>query len=113
MLYCIGYTYTKQDHHTNEDTIAAEAKPGCMQVPKYPKSSPDLNAIESWWRKLKLYLEENEPTLIESREAFLRRLRRAVDHLNKKCRAQGRILCRNQKQRAKECLALHGARTRW
>ena len=94
-------------------TIAAETAAGCDQVPKYPKCSPDLNAIEGWWRKLKLYLEEREPTERETREEFIRRLRRAVDHLNTNCRAQGRKLCRNQKERAKECQKLSGARTRW
>ena len=94
-------------------TIAAEEKAGCDQVPMYPKCSPDLNAIEGWWRKLKLYLEEREPSGRESRAAFLRRLRNAVDHLNRKCQKQGRALCRNQKVRARECLKLKGARTRW
>jgi transposase len=97
----------------SEETIAAETKAGCHQIPEYPKCSPDLNAIEGWWRKLKLRLEETEPTEMESREAFLRRLRRAVDYLNRNCRAQGRRLCRNQKERARECKKLQGARARW
>ena len=106
---------TKQTtSHTPQDaTIAAETKAGCIQVPQYPKASPDLNAIEGWWRKLKLHLEENEPTTMETREQFLRRLRRAVNYLNKNCRAQGRKLCRNQKTRAKDCKKLTGARTKW
>ena len=95
------------------DTIAAETRAGCDQVAKYPKSSPDMNAIEGWWRKLKLYLEEREPSGRETREAFVRRLRRAVDHLNSHCRAQGRGLCRNQKERAVQCKKLKGARTKW
>ena len=94
-------------------TIAAEDKAGCDQVPMYPKSSPDLNAIEGWWRKLKLYLEEREPVERETRTAFLRRLRRAVDYLNRNCRKHGRQLCRNQKERAKMCKRLKGARTKW
>ena len=97
----------------SEVNIAAEAKAGCVQVPMYPKCSPDLNAIEGWWRKLKLYLEEHEPAEMETRKDFLRRLRRAVDSLNKRCRRQGRQLCRNQKERASECKKLGGARTRW
>ena len=97
----------------SEANIAAEAKAGCVQVPMFPKSSPDLNAVEGWWRKLKLYLEEREPTEMETREQFLRRLRRAVDFLNKRCRSQGRRLCRNQKERASQCKKLRGARTKW
>ena len=96
-----------------EMTIEAEEKSGCDQVPKYPKCSPDFNAIEGWWRKLKLHLEEREPSGKEKRADFLRRLRRAVDHLNSKCREQGRALCRNQKERARMCKKLKGARTKW
>ena len=95
------------------ETIAAETAAGCHQVPKYPKSSPDMNAIEGWGRKLKLHLEDREPTERETREAFVRRLRRAVDHLNSNGRAQGRRLCRNQKERARQCKRLSGARTKW
>ena len=63
----------------SEENIAAETKAGCDQVPLYLKFSPDLNAIEGWWRKLKLYLEQQEPIERESRDQFLKRLRRAVD----------------------------------
>ena len=111
-----GRVYVVKDYEKflrTEATVAAEYKAGCDQLPLYPKCSPDLNAIEGWWRKLKLYLEEREPTERETRKAFLRRLRRAVDRLNKNCRDQGRKLCTNQKERARECKKLHGARTRW
>ena len=111
-----GSVYVVKDYERflrNAETIAAETKAGCLQVPKYPKCSPDLNAIEGWWRKLKLHLEEKEPDEMESREEFIRRLRRAVNHLNERCRTLGRKLCRNQKERAKECKKLLGARTRW
>jgi len=97
----------------SDDNIAAELKAGCDQIDMYPKCSPDFNAIEGWWRRLKMLLEENMPPERESRDAFLRRLRRAVDHLNKKCRLDGRRLCRNQKIRARECLKLSGSRTKW
>ena len=97
----------------SDANIAAELRAGCDQIPLYPKCSPDFNAIEGWWRRLKMLLEEKVPPERESRDQFLRRLRRAVDHLNQKCRASGRGLCRNQKLRAKECLKLSGARTKW
>ena len=84
----------------SELTTAAEAKAGCDQVSLYPKNPHDFNAIEGWRRKLKLYLEEREPTTMETREEFIRRLRRAIDHLKSRCRAQGRKLRRNQKERA-------------
>ena len=97
----------------SEANLVAEDKAGCDQLDLYPKSSPDFNAIEGWWRRLKMHLEENMPTERESRDAFLRRLRRAVHHLNTKCRKEGRKLCRNQKERARQCLKLKGARTKW
>ena len=97
----------------NPANIEAEADAGCDQIPLYPKCSPDLNAIEGWWRKLKMYLDANQPTEMESRPAFLRRLRRAVTYLNTHCRKHGRTLCRNQKERARECIKLKGAKTRW
>ena len=111
-----GHVFVVKDYERflrSAETIAAETKAGCQQIPKYPKCSPDLNAIEGWWRKLKLYLEEREPTERETREDFVRRLRRAVDRMNSKCRAHGRKLCRNQQERAKECKKLSGARTKW
>ena len=97
----------------NTENIQAEADAGCDQIDKYPKSSPDFNAIEGWWRRLKMYLEERAPTELESRDDFIRRLRRAVNHLNTHCREEGRRLCRNQKERARSCLALNGSRTKW
>ena len=97
----------------NPDIIEAERVAGCDQVAAFPKASPDFNAIEGWWRRLKMYLEQRAPVELERRDAFLRRLRRAVLHLNKRCRAEARRLCRNQQQRARECLKLSGARTRW
>ena len=95
------------------ETVLSETASGCDQLEKYPKASPDFNAIEGWWRRLKMYLEERAPTELETREAFLQRLRRAVGHLNTHCRAEGRRLCRNQKERARECLKLKGSRTKW
>ena len=111
-----GRVFVIKDHEKflrRKDILKAERDAGCDQVPLYPKSSPDFNAIEGWWRRLKMYLESRAPSALESRDAFLRRLRRAVNHLNNKCRAEGRFLCRNQKQRARDCLKLHGARTKW
>jgi transposase len=97
----------------NPANVQAEADAGCDPIAKFPKCSPDFNAIEGWWRKLKLYLEERVPTEMETRANFLQRFRRAVNYLNTNCREHGRALCRNQKTRARECKKLKGARTRW
>ena len=45
---------------------------------KYPKCSQDLNVIETAWRELKARLAATEPTHMEDREEFLKRLRLAV-----------------------------------
>lgn len=97
----------------NPNNVQAEENAGCDPIAEFPKCSPDFNAIEGWWRKLKLYLEEHEPEEMETREHFLQRFRRAVNYLSTHCREHGRALCRNQKIRARECIKLKGARTRW
>ena len=91
---CIGSgrVFVLKDHERflrREDVIKAEHDAGCDQVPLYPKSSPDFNAIEGWLRRRKMYLEQRAPTEFEGRDAFLRRLRRADPHSNNKCRAEG------------------------
>ena len=52
---------------------------GCLVVKSHPKYSPDLNAIEGWWRVLRERLEQAAPEELESREAFIARLRRTVN----------------------------------
>jgi hypothetical protein len=79
-------------------------------VKKYPKCSPDLNAIEGWWNRLRVRLEKTAPVQTESRPEFLRRLRRIVGWMNTSCRVEGGRLCRNQKVRAKAALKLQGAK---
>ena len=96
-----------------ERNIEAEKAAGYDEVHQHPKCSPDLNAIEGWWRLLKMHLQDAMPTGPESRAAFLCRLRRTVHWLNANRRAEGRRLCRNQKVRAREVIKLQGARCKW
>eukprot|EP00973_Karenia_brevis_P047843 6640502-Karenia_brevis.AAC.1 len=49
---------------------------GCPVVESYPKHSPDLNAIEGWWKELRERLRVTEPESFETREEFIGRLRR-------------------------------------
>ena len=76
----------------------------------FPKRSPDLNAIEGWWKRLRQRLMDTEPTTFEDRAAFVARLRRAVTWLNTHESEYGKGLCTNQKQRAQEVMALQGAK---
>ena len=43
---------------------------------EFPKCSPDLNANEGWWKKLRDALLENAPAKLEMRERFIKRLLR-------------------------------------
>ena len=93
--------------------VAAIREAGFRVLKRHPKYSPDLNAIERWWALLRLRLEQTAPTSMESRVIFLQRLRRTVTWMNAHRRREGRVLCHNQKQRAKDIRALKGAKSRW
>ena len=55
----------------------------------------------------------NAPVGLEPRGDFLKRLRRTVAWMNENRRDHGRVLCCKQKKRAKDVLALKGARSKW
>lgn len=95
------------------DNMKAERDAGFSTVKQHSKVSPDLNAIEGWWKVLQERLSLTSPLGLESRAAFLKRLRRTVDWLNKNARARAKHLCTNQKDRARAVKKLHGARCKW
>ncbi len=101
-----------QDHERclwRKGNLKVLRKAGFAVLSKYPKYSPDLNAIEGWWRLLRQKLEKNAPVEHETRAGFIKRLKRTVDLMNKTCRATGLKLCRNQTTRANDVLKLGGA----
>ena len=105
-----------QDHERclwQDGCLASLRKAGCDVEQDYPPSSADLNAIENAWKLVRERLMETEPVDLESRSAFLTRLRRCVDWVNTNRAGQLRYLCTNQKERAEEVLRLKGARTSW
>ena len=85
----------------------------CPIVDKYPKHSPDLNAIEGCWKILRDRLQATEPKTFESRAAFLVRLRRTVVWLNDNNGEHIRKLCTNQRERALDVKLVTGAKTKW
>ena len=89
------------------------ARNGFKVVTRFPKSSPDLNAIEGVWKMLREYLAAHAPDGVEARADFLRRLHGAVRHLNASHHDELLHLCQNQQERAADVLTLSGARTKW
>ena len=79
----------------------------------FPRSSPDLNATEGWWRVLRERLELTVPVEFESREDFLVRLRRTVHWLNDNRSDDALVLATDQKERARAVINLEGAKTKW
>ena len=86
---------------------------GCEVMGDYPKSSPDLNAIEEVWNMMRQRLESTEPADSEDCPPFLARLRRCVNWLNEKQGGALLTACTNQKDRARDVIKLKGAKTKW
>ena len=105
-----------QDHERclwQQQNLDALQKAKCPVVEQFPKSSPDLNAIEGIWKLLRDRLHSTDPAEFESRAQFLVRLRRAVNWLNDTQSEMMLTLCTNQKVRAKAVKELKGARCKW
>ena len=108
--------YLVQDHERclwQAQNVDALKHAGCHLVVGFPKSSPDLNAIEGVWALLRQRLEKTEPTDFEDRHSFLARLRRTVHWLNDNRSDSTLSMCTNQKERAQDVINLEGARTQW
>ena len=79
----------------------------------HPPHSPDLNAIEYAWKLLRDRLADTQPSSMEDRPSFVRRLYSACDYVNRHHTATLRNLCLNQKERAKDVKDATGHRTKW
>ena len=93
--------------------LKAEEDDCFKTLTQHSKCSPQLNAIENYWDLLQDRLLLTAPVEIESRAAFIKRLRRSVNWMNQSARQPSRGLCRNQKKRAAEMIKHHGARCRF
>ena len=96
-----------------EDSQYATAHAGFHLLGDFPKSSPDVNAIEGVWKMLRDALLRSAPQALEPRPAFVKRLRRTVAKMNKRQRPSLLNMCTNQKDRAKDIIELKGARCKW
>ena len=104
-----------QDHEKcswQEHNLQAPRQACCAVIDDYPKSSPDLNAIEQAWNLIRQRLEDTEPEYFEDRPAFVARLRRCVNWLNERQGSALLTMCTNQKLRAKDVIKLKGAKTK-
>ena len=105
-----------QDHERclwQERNLDALRKVKCPVVRNFAKYSSDLNAIENWWAALRERLEATAPEEMEERADFVCRLRRTVHWLNEHRREEAVALATNQKDRARDVVALGGAKTKW
>ena len=112
----VGRAVLVQDHERclwKPASLKALTDAGCDVLHKHPKYSPDLNAIEAWWNRLRQLLEKHAPTEIEGRSQFILRLRRTVNWMNSNCRDEGKRLCHGQKVRARAVIKLKGAKCRY
>ena len=69
-----------------------------------------MSAVENYIDLLQDRLLLTAPVEIESRAAFIKRVRRTLSWMNQNARRHARGVCWNQKKRAAEVLKRHGAR---
>ena len=111
-----GHAFLVQDHERclwGAGPKEAMRTEGIRLLENFPRSSQDLNAIETAWREVRARLDATLPRGLETREAFLQRLRRAVTWVNVHRADLLRGLCDSQKERARAVLAAKGGRTTW
>ena len=107
-----------QDHEKalwTDESRKAMAEVGLQLLENFPKCSQDLNAIENAWRELRARLAATQPDgpMVESRDAFVVRLRAAVAWVNRNRSDYLEKICSDQKERARAVMEQQGARTRY
>lgn len=103
-----------QDHERclwTKDSIACLAANNLHVLDNYPVNSPDLNPIECVWAHLRRVLDSGAPAGVESRPAFIKRLRAAVRKLNTTDKETLQSLCGSMHKRADAVIKGRGART--
>ena len=98
-----------------DEALAALRSIDLQLVKQFPRCSQDFNAIENVWKILRDRLMDTLPVALESRTAFIKRLRDAVKWVNQNRAGQLRRFSTNQRERAEECLKQKpkGGRIKW
>ena len=107
--------YLVQDHERclwTDEAVEALEDEGITLLENFPKCSQDLNPIEVAWRELRARLAASEPTYMESRPVFMRRLHAAVAWVNRHRAGYLRHLCTSQKEWARDVVLQGGGRTK-
>lgn len=96
-----------------DEPLAEYKKINVQVLPKYPKCSQDLNAIENAWKLLRERMYSTMPDYLEPRDEFITRVRNSARWLNANSHDQLLYLCSNQKERADDVIEMEGGRTKW
>ena len=118
MRSALGYSdgvLLLQDHERclwTAEPRAAMLRHGIRLLEDYPKCSQDLNPIETAWREVRARLADTEPSRMELRDCFVKRLRSAVAWVNRNRANYLRQLCLSQKERARDVVAADGGHTK-
>jgi hypothetical protein len=102
-----GCRYVVQDFEgclRSKGPLHAFRNIGLELVEGYPRCSQDFNAIENCWKLLRDRLHATLPLGIETRDAFVVRLGKAVTWLNRNMKSSLWYYARNQKERCRDCL---------
>ena len=113
-----GCCYLVQDFEScirAPQSLKALKRIGVELVEGYPRCSQDFNAIENCWDLLRERLFETMPKGLEGRDAFIVRVRQAVQWINRTKKPRLEYLSTNQKERCRDCLDAEppGSRTQW
>ena len=108
--------YLVHDHERclyQKGSLSAARDLGWTVLTQHPKCSPDLNPIEGFWARLRQLLDDRAPQGMETRAAFLERLRRTVRWMNQNLTDDLKEMCTDLHIRAAAVRALRGAKTQF
>jgi hypothetical protein len=102
--------YLIQDHERAINTLAAKAVMHDLKIkmPPFPKSSPDLNPIENLWIYIRKFMNATQPPRLEKRYQVVKRLARAVRHVNTVHCGTVENVCDSMRERCRDVIKNKG-----